>query len=197
MKIVLDIETIPAPQHSESALRELYNRRPGRSRSFGDYLRSTSLNGNWGQVLCIGVATNNQEVEILIAEDEPELLVKFWAYVEGATTLIGHNLLEFDLPFLRKRSIIHGIKPSIAMGQLTTSNLVFDTMKEWGSGNYPYTSLHELAVILGITSSKQGIDGSMVYDYWKVGRLEEIYRYCSRDVEVTREIYKRITFATN
>ncbi|MBI4032447.1 ribonuclease H-like domain-containing protein [Candidatus Berkelbacteria bacterium] len=200
MTIVLDIETLPAPAESELALRELYERRPGRASTFDDYLRGTSLNGNWGRILCIGVAIDDGAVEVLHADTERELLTEFWQRVEEASRFVGHNALEFDIPFLWKRSVIHTVKPSLNPTLFRDPAFTFDTMREWaclpagrGVGN-PYTGLHELAKVLGLVSSKQGIDGSQVYDYWRAGKFQEIYDYCARDVELTRTIYKRLTF---
>jgi predicted PolB exonuclease-like 3'-5' exonuclease len=40
----------------------------------------------------------------------------------------------------------------------------------------------------------QGMDGSCIYDRFREGRHREIADYCMRDVELTREIYYRLTF---
>lgn len=194
MVLTLDLETLPAPASAEPTLRELFMRRPGRATTFDDYLRGTSLNGNWGQILCIGIAADNDPVEVLHADTEAELLSTFWQRARETSRFVGHNALEFDVPFLWKRSVIHSITPSVEPAQFRDPSFTFDTMREWGSGSYPYTGLHELAKILGFETSKQGIDGSQVYDYWRSGRLKEIYDYCARDVELTRKIYKRLTF---
>ncbi|KKR48516.1 MAG: hypothetical protein UT84_C0037G0008, partial [Candidatus Curtissbacteria bacterium GW2011_GWA1_40_16] len=37
-------------------------------------------------------------------------------------------------------------------------------------------------------------DGSQVYDYFLKGKYNDIYEYCRRDVELSRKIYKRMTF---
>jgi len=68
-------------------------------------------------------------------------------------------------------------------------------MKEWDKWSNHSTSLHKLSVALGVNSPKdQGIDGSKVYDFFLAGKTEEIAKYCMRDVEATREVYKRICF---
>jgi predicted PolB exonuclease-like 3'-5' exonuclease len=40
----------------------------------------------------------------------------------------------------------------------------------------------------------EGIDGSSIYDRFCAGCHQEIADYCMRDVELTREIYYRLTF---
>ena len=53
-----------------------------------------------------------------------------------------------------------------------------------------YTRLDLLATIFDIPSSKEGIDGSMVNTvYYKEDDLDNIRKYCLRDVEVTARIY--------
>lgn len=195
-KLFFDIETLPAPIELEPTLQDLFDTKPGKSRSFDEYLRGTSLSGNWGRILCIGVGMNDEPVEILTGSEQ-KILTRFWKLAAQASLFIGHNILEFDLPFIGKRSVVHGVKPSrlIEMQRYQT-DAVFDTMRQWDYwSSHSSTSLHQLALILGIESSKQGIDGSQVYDFYRAGKMQEIYDYCARDVEVTRQVYKKMTFS--
>ena len=50
-----------------------------------------------------------------------------------------------------------------------------------------------LAAFFGIPG-KQGMDGSMVYDAWKAGRIAEILTYCAHDVMMTREVHRALRF---
>ena len=193
----LDIETLPAAEESESQLQEVYERRrSSRSTNFGDFLRGTSLSGNWGRILCIGIAIDDQPVQILTG-DEPTILRSFWQTVERATLFVGHNALDFDLPFIWKRSVVHRIRPSVQLSfQRYQTSPIFDTMRIWDQWGTPATGLDQLARILGFDSSKQGIDGSQVHDFFLAGRLTEIYDYCKRDVELTRKVYHRLVFSS-
>lgn len=132
-------------------------------------------------------------------EDEAQCLHRIWNHYApfnpATDLLIGHNVLNFDLPFLIKRSIIHKIKPSIHPSFARyRAQPIFDTMQIWQRWNGAI-SLDTLAQTLGLESSKQGINGSQVYDFYRAGRHREIADYCARDVLVTREIYRRLTFA--
>ena len=66
-------------------------------------------------------------------------------------------------------------------------------MNWWKFGdNKNYVSLHLLASVLGIPTSKTDIDGSMVQDvYYKEKNLQRIVDYCQRDVVVTANIILR------
>jgi hypothetical protein len=70
---------------------------------------------------------------------------------------------------------------------------MFDTLNWWKFGdNKNYISLHLLASVLGIPTSKTDIDGSMVQDvYYKDNDLVRITEYCQRDVVVTANIILR------
>lgn len=195
MTLYLDIETLPAPATAEAQLREVYERKRSKSGSFADYIRGTSLSGNWGRILCIGIARDEEPATILTGE-EADLLQSFWAVAKDADLLVGHNALDFDLPFIYKRSIIHRVKPTKTLSfERHQAAPIFDTMRVWDQWSTPATGLDQLARILGFESSKQNIDGSQVYDYFLAGRTEEIYSYCLRDVELTRAIHRRLIFA--
>src|SRR3989338_1483032 len=192
MTVTFDIETLPAIPDLIPLLKELFAKSERRS-TFEDYHRGTALNGNFGSIFCIGYAINDQPAGVL-SGDEGDQLAHFWQLTAQADQFVGHHIIEFDLPFLMKRSRLLGIKPShdfnwsaIRAGQ--HRQFIFDTKREWecwagGSG----AGLDTLAKLLGFPTSKQGIDGSQVYDFWQAGRHQEIYDYCARDVELTRQI---------
>ena len=54
--------------------------------------------------------------------------------------------------------------------------------------------LDTLAKIFNLPTSKDEMDGSMVYDYFLEGRLEDICRYCMKDVELTRLVYYKMAY---
>ena len=70
---------------------------------------------------------------------------------------------------------------------------MFDTLSWWKFGdNKNYISLHLLASVLGIPTSKTDIDGSMVQDvYYLEKNLPRIVDYCQRDVVVTANVILR------
>lgn len=203
MKLFLDIETLPVSGEQLSIVKEFYEEsRKKRARdfkytetNFDTYMRNTSFQGEFGRIFCIGYAVDNQPAESL-SGDEKGILQKFWGIAKDADLFIGHNILDFDLRFIYKRSIIHNIRPSRDLSFARyRSEPIFDTMKEWEKWGAQGASLHRLSISLGIASPKEeGIDGSQVYDYYLAGKHQEIIEYCKRDVEATRAIYKKIAF---
>ena len=51
--------------------------------------------------------------------------------------------------------------------------------------------------VLGFPTSKDEMDGSMVWPYFQEGRIDEICAYCMKDVELTRKVYYKMTFEEN
>ncbi|MDZ7798418.1 MAG: ribonuclease H-like domain-containing protein [Patescibacteria group bacterium] len=201
-KLFLDIETIPADpklwptlEKDIQAKHELKKKKPYKKE---DVYRKTALNGSYGRILCIGYLKEpNMEKPAVLTGPEKEILTKFWQLSRGVQQFIGHNVMDFDLQFIYKRSIINRVRPSQWLNFARyRNNPIYDTMREWEKWNMSSSiSLDMLAKILDLPSSKSGdLDGSKVYDFYKKGKLKEIYKYCQADVEVTRAIYKKMTF---
>lgn len=165
------------------------------SKSFDEYFRNTSFQGEFGRIFCIGYAVNNQPAECL-SGDEGKMLEDFWQIAQDASLFIGHNILDFDFRFIYKRSVILGVKPSLDLSFARYRNSpIFDTMKEWDKWSNHAVSLHQLSIVLGVGSPKEeGIDGSKVYDHFLAGKTDKIIEYCKRDVEATRKVYQKICF---
>lgn len=198
----LDIETLPAGPEHEPVMKELYaaylKKHSGAgARDFDTFVASTSFDGAFGRILCIGYALDEEEAKVIYNEDEKEMLKEFWRIAEGIDLFVGHNAFDFDMPFIWQRSIILGVKPTkmFSFKRFSRSE-IFDTMQEWNlwGRNHSSGSLHKLALALKMPSSKGDIDGSQVYDYFKAGRIKEILDYCMRDVALTRKIFHKLTF---
>lgn len=202
MTIFFDLETIPADEAIVDLVREQFERRsarpstyPKKEITFEEYLHGTSLDPNFGRILCIGYAIDDQPALITHGDSEKEILEEFWKIAKGADHIVGHNAVAFDVPFLWKRSVLNGVKPTL---DLMNPDLVHDTMLLWDmSMPRKHTSLDLVSKLLGIPSSKGQMHGGEVYDYYRTGRLQEIYDYCQRDVVATRAVYRKLIFDDN
>lgn len=136
----------------------------------------------------------------LVLATEYTVLEDFWKILKKyhPVHLISFNGRTFDAPFIMLRSAILSIRP-------------FRNLMEGTKFNYPlHTDLiDELTFYIpatngatkrfnfdfytrcfGIKSPKsEGVDGSMVADYYNNGRISEISEYCLRDVSATWELY--------
>ncbi len=210
MKLFFDIETIPADEdHRDFAIALSAKKAqkfstgkkvttPSSKAAKEKLFRASSISGDFGRILCIGYAIENEPTQV-IGGDEKEILENWWEVAGNADHFIGHNIMEFDLRFIFKRSIVNKIRPAAKHLNLSFARYrgypIYDTMREWEKWSNSFISLDTLAKILGLESSKDGgIDGSQVYDFYLRGDTEKIYDYCKRDVELTRKVYKRMCF---
>ena len=205
-KLIFDIETLPADEKFKDIAIDLAFQREKskgvktkKTKRYLDQLyRQTAISGDFGRIFCIGYAFNDENIEI-IKGTEIEILTTWWQIAEKADLFIGHNIMDFDLRFIFKRSIVNHIKPNAKHLNLSFSRYknfpIYDTMREWEKWSNSFIKLDTLAKALGLQSSKEGgIDGSQVYDFYLNKKFDEIYEYCKRDVELTRNVYKRMIF---
>lgn len=199
-KLFLDIETLPAGEEHHKILKDIYERKKANGKktadSFDSFLAQTNFDGSFGRIFCISAAINDGPTKCLNGE-EKDILADFWELAKDADLFLGHNIFDFDLRFIYQRSVILGVRPTRDLSFARyRNNPIYDIMYEWSKWNMQdKISLDKLAKALRLVSSKdKGIDGSMVYDYYKKRRYQEIYDYCNADVEVTRSVYKKMTF---
>jgi hypothetical protein len=178
-----------------------------------DHHRS-ALNGDTGRLLCIGFIDEGggrRPVKGVLGwnrergcfdGDETKILRDFWEMIRTfrpcLDRIVGHNIYNFDLPFIYKRSVVCGVRPSVELNFARYRNQpIYDTMCEWEKWNLRHSiSLDRLARVLGLESPKtQECDGSRVAELYARGDHETIHAYCLRDVITTRHIYRRLTFA--
>lgn len=221
MNIVIDIETCPSqnPQVKADFLANV--QAPGQYKkpdSIAEWLkenaqseaenqwRNTSFDGGLGHICVIGVAFDDETPISLHSQnwrnDERAIISEFYELINNRLTeqrnvrpvFIGHNLIDFDLRFMFQRSVVLGVKPSRHMpfNCKPWDDGVYDTMQRWGARKGG--SLDKITKALGL-EGKGDIDGSMVWDYVRDGRIADVAEYCKRDVELTRQLYKRMTFS--
>lgn len=157
-----------------------------------------ALDAMTGRVVCIGLLIDDTHslTEILLAdEDERRLIADFWRTVAPSDVIVGHNVQEFDLRFLRQRSWILGAAPSrtIDIRRYYTRDVI-DTLQLWTewSGNKRGVTLDALGAALGCGSKSS--NGANVAKWWAERDLESIKSYCREDVRLTYRIFCRLTY---
>lgn len=150
----------------------------------------TALDGWKGHVVCI--VANGKKWSLTDIESEKPMLEEFFAFLSG-NTLVGHNIIGFDIPFLTKRALVLGVK--LPLDYIWPRNLkpwdtrVFDTMLQMGNGK-EFISLDNLAKNLGM-KGKGNTTGAQVHYMWQNGLHDEIAEYCADDVRIVREVHER------
>lgn len=198
--LYLDIETLPAEKELHSILSEIHQKRVSDGKIVKEleaFLADTTFDGAFGRIACISYALNHDAVQTLCGTEE-EMLREFWQIAVTTDLFVGFNIIDFDMRFIYQRSIIKRVRPTRDLTFARyRSNPMFDLMYEWSKWNQSNKiSLDSLAKALGIPSSKGGkVEGKDVAKAWEDGRIKEICEYCEKDVEVTRKIYKKMTFS--
>ena len=178
------------------------------------YQDRAAIYAEFGKVVCISMgyiadASDGEEhlrIKSISGDDELKVLEEFkkvltqYFYDPQKHFLCGHNVKEFDIPYLCRRMIINGI----ALPEMLNfsgkkpweTDYLLDTMNMWKFGDHKnYTSLDLLANSLGIPTPKDDIDGSEVGRvYWREQDLARIARYCEKDVVTVVQVLRKFTF---
>jgi DNA polymerase elongation subunit (family B) len=219
--LFLDIETVSSKQDFNEltdTLKHLWMRKSkqflaDRSQEVTEELASkyykekAGIFAEFGKIVCISIGylfkQKNKPSKLRIKSlfgDEVDILKSFnevlnTHYDDLETDfLCGHNIKEFDIPFICRRNIVHGLDLprllNIAGKKPWQLSHLLDTMELWRFGDYKnYTSLALLSGALDIPSPKDDIDGSMVgHVFWEEDDIERIVTYCEKDVLTVAQV---------
>lgn len=155
----------------------------------------------FGHVICVawGVDEPALEVRTLVArtvDEEPDLLRQLWqaiAAVRGPRRWVTYNGLEFDLPYLLRRSALLGIEvPILAPLRRYALGEHYDVMQalaNWKPGDR--LPLRIAARLFGLAKA-DGLDGAGVHEAWRAGRIEAVAAYCAQDARITYDLFRRL-----
>lgn len=216
---LIDIETVPQVDTFQSLpeeSRKLFHDKISKTmpEHFDDaeaYQKRAGILAEFAKVICIStgffykdkVGRTCLKIKSISRHDEKELLQEFIdllgkIYQHNSNfQFAGHNIKEFDIPFLCRRMIINDFALPNCMNVQAAKPWEIkwlDTLHWWRFGDYKhYTSLHLLASTLGIPTSKDDIDGSMVqHVYYQENDLPRIVRYCEKDVIVVARVVQKL-----
>ena len=216
--LLLDIETVPQSETFaalSSGWKTLFMDKitktvPEDSIPEESYRKKAGILAEFGKIICISTALFYEEglgawgikIKSIYGNNEAEILGSFTDLCNQMYRtyphfqFAGHNIKEFDIPFICRRMLINhlGLPPYLQLHDKKPWEVkMFDTLNWWKFGdNKNYVSLHLLANVLGIPTSKNDMDGSQVQDvYYRENNLPRIVAYCERDVAVTANIILR------
>lgn len=223
--LFIDIETVSEVAHLSELSTEKQALWGKKSRKFTQtaedlnehyasmYEDKAGIFAEFAKVICITVGylkkKKGEEYRLRVktfgGHDERQVLESFCDLLDrhfddpAQYFLCGHNIKEFDVPFLCRRMVIHGLSLprllNIAGKKPWQVPHLLDTMDLWRFGDYKnYTSLALLAATLGVPSPKDDIDGSQVGAvYWKEDDLDRIIRYCEKDMVTVVQVAMRFS----
>ena len=220
----LDIETVPQTEDYTKLSEELahlwedkfdliHKRMPEKyaeeTTAAEGFNTSAGIYAEFGKIVCISVGFiyfKEKEMffrtksfcgdnEKLILSEFSKLIGKFCTTKDH--TLCGHNIKEFDIPYICRRMLINGLKlPPVfnIAGKKPWEIHFIDTLELWKFGDYKnYTALKLLTAVFGIPTPKDDIDGSQVaHVYYKEKNIERISIYCEKDVVATAQVLLKL-----
>ena len=213
--LFIDIETVPVtPSYGDLSVRmkELWEHkasRIARDDSPSEAYAKAGIYAEFGKIVCISAGFIFEEAgeeRLRITSflgEEVEILEKFFEKVSGffkgrPKQFCGHNIKEFDIPYLCRRAIINGVKLPNVLAELQSKKPwevpFIDTLQLWKFGDYKhYTSLDLMAAILSIATPKDDISGADVARvYYEENNIERIKAYCEKDVVTTVQVYRKL-----
>lgn len=213
--LFLDIETVPQsefftdlPEDEQQlfADKTQYQRKDDLTPE--EFYDRAGIWAEFGKIICISVGyftIKNAERQFRtksIIGEEKQLLDEFNDLVKThfsnpAFVFCGHNIKEFDIPYMCRRMLINGINIPEKLqlfGRKPWEIPHLDTLELWKFGDYKhYTSLKLLTHVLNIPSPKEDIDGSEVRNvYYNEKNIDRIKKYCERDVVAVAQIFLRM-----
>jgi DNA polymerase elongation subunit (family B) len=190
----------PLEEIEQDELDELFRDRAG-------------IYSEFGKIICISVGflTKNPETnepllrlksfashtEAIALDDFSGLLQKHFNNPDKFA-ICGHNIKEFDVPYICRRSLINQLPLprmlDIAGKKPWETKHLLDTLEMWKFGDIKnFTSLRLLCAVFDIPSPKDDISGADVGRvYWEERDLDRIATYCEKDVLATVQLFLRL-----
>lgn len=138
-------------------------------------------------------SAENYEGPAVKFADEAELLDAWWSMAQQHKSLVGFNIVHFDLPVIFTRSILLGVKPRRMVDATPWKGDVIDLYtKRFPKGNTDKQrpgKLKSLAKVLGIEVPAGDCDGSQVEQLAKESP-SKLAEYVASDIVVTRALHQ-------
>lgn len=196
IKKLRDSIKVPATYKTQEAKKKYINEK------HDELVAKTALDGAYGRIACIAWSFGDECKIFTTTKEmtEKEVIQDFYKAADDsvykATAFCGHNIAGFDLPFLKHRSMILGIKPPKIMQDAFNAKpwdaMIKDTMLMWDCKKM--ISMDTLCWLFGI-DGKGDMDGSMVAETWGKDP-QKVIDYCAGDVKRAYQLYQRMMFNT-
>lgn len=217
--LFIDIECVPAESSFfdlDPAMQELREKkwaRLAKSPSIDDEARPDELYDNrsgifpeFGKIIVISVwgivkqddGSHLFRSKSFYGDDEKKLLEEFFEllnahYSHHKFVFCGHNIKEFDIPYICRRATVHGLRiPDILDSTDKKPREVnhIDTMELWKYGaRRSFISLDLLCRSLWVQTPKTDISWEQVARAYRDDKdLERIKQYCERDILAVAEV---------
>jgi len=177
------------------------------------FIKKSALLPEFGKIICISVGfiVNDEDIKLdsFVGEEKEilENISKLFNRIDKlGFRLCGHNVKNFDLPYIGKKMLVYGLElPKIipTYNDKPWETRVVDTKEVWNFNSYiGLSSLDLICASLGIDSPKSGeVKGENLHKFYYTSfdkdkldeNLQKIKEYCEKDVTSLINLVKKIS----
>ena len=165
------------------------------------WLDDAALSPLTGRILAIGYK-DADGTTIVHDRDESKIIADFMERLGQCVMgshgiMVGFNIHDFDLPFIFRRALLHGIAmpswaPPPGGRRFAWPSWLVDLREAWGFGEYqPKGSLDVICRFLGL-GSKSGSGADFARLYENPGTRQQALDYLANDLRLTEALSKRL-----
>lgn len=156
-------------------------------------LKTAALDPDYGKIIAIAMS-GDPDLEPIVIDNydysEKEIVEQFWLYYQEYNGYsCGYNIINFDLPYIMRRSFDLGVKASIipflAKYRVEPTTDLMGILFNWGQAK----GLKWVCKRYGIENPFEGLDGSMVQDM----DIATLRAYVANDVKLVQQLYKKMS----
>jgi len=214
--LFIDIETATQFSQFNQTEKDTQNLWIEKSKYWGDdksvnewYIEKGALYAEFSKVISIAIGFFYKEGDFIklriksLQGTEKDLLQELIELMNRSFNnvnkyrLCGHNIKNFDIPFLSRRMLANGLRiPSLLNVHAFKpwEMPILDTMQIWRFGDYKqYASLSLMAHTLGVDIPKQaGVNKQIHQLYWQNENQQAINQIAINDVIATAQIVLKL-----
>lgn len=141
-----------------------------------------------GRITCMGISYCG-DFKFFINKDEKDLLTDIDTFIAGkeVSSFVGKNCLDFDLPYLRVRHLVHKL-PMPAWLRPTCRHTDIKSYFGRGAMGQYGPSMADLEFVMDIQRDGQK-DALQCFEWWEQGDWASLELYNEQDVRTTESIY--------
>ena len=126
---------------------------------------------------------------------EKKFLQQYWNKLAEYDILIGFNCFSFDSKILLLRSAVHGIEIPFRFDRKRYSSYgnhidIRMVLQDWNT--FEAGKLEFFLKMFGLEGKSDGLDGSLVQEFWNEDLHDEIGEYCVQDCKQTFQLFQKI-----
>ena len=159
-----------------------------------DYYSKAGLNPHHNMICCFGFCDGNGPDSISLELESPAhekaLISEIWEKLSKYDRFITFNGIAFDVPVLKLHSLFHQVRPALTIdtkkyhiGNHLDIRAILGNWDQFAKGDLNYYADR----LLG-EKKTEDIDGKAVQDYWDMGLIEDIEKYCRKDAQLTWDL---------